>query len=167
MDTLFVLDQLPLDQADLAEVIDTSTVGVAGFSAGGYTAVAVNGAQIDPEYFLDWYETDKNDPTVLDRDLWVQPWDDIVAYRTQLDPPLVEGELWPPFSDERIRAVVSIAPCYGPLFGESGLAAAHVPTLLMGATIASRSLGVGRRGYRGVIFRAHRVALSSQCNLRL
>ena len=70
---------------------------------------------------------------MLPVDLWQPAWEEIEGYREQLAP-LEEGSLWPPFTDERIHAIVSLAPCYGPLFGERGLAVAHVPIFLINGT---------------------------------
>jgi predicted dienelactone hydrolase len=42
--------------------------------------------------------------------------------------------LWPAFTDERIRAVLPFEPCNSAFFGEQGLAAATVPTLLVAGT---------------------------------
>lgn len=42
--------------------------------------------------------------------------------------------MWPPFTDEHIRAVLAFEPCYAPLFGEQGLVSATVPTLLVAGT---------------------------------
>lgn len=134
LDVLYILDQLGQSRISFTDMIDNSIVGVAGYSDGAYTALALSGAQIDPEYFLSWYAEHQDDSTILSIDLWIPPWDEISDYRAQFAPPLEAGEMWPPFSDERIQAVMPMAPCYGPLFGEQGLAAAHVPGFLIGAT---------------------------------
>jgi predicted dienelactone hydrolase len=134
LDTLFVLDQAAHGIEGLTDIIDTDIVGVMGFSYGAYTALSVSGARIDPEYMFGWYKENENGVIKEFKDTWIDPWDDIVAYRAQFEPPLVEGELWPPFADERIRAVMPIAPCFGDVFGDRGLAAATTPTLLMAGT---------------------------------
>lgn len=61
-------------------------------------------------------------------------WDELVTYRTQFLPPLTDEGLWPPLGDERIQAVLAFSPCFSQLFGEQGLAAATVPTLLVAGT---------------------------------
>jgi predicted dienelactone hydrolase len=134
LDILFVLDQAALGIEGLTDIIDTDIVGVKGYSRGAFTALSVTGARIDPEYFLGWYEEKENNAPKLFGNEWIDPWDDIVAYRAQFEPPLVEGDLWPPFADERIRAVIPGAPCWGHVFGDRGLAAANTPTFLMAGT---------------------------------
>jgi predicted dienelactone hydrolase len=134
MDILFVLNELvETGENNLAALIDPNHAGVIGYSDGGYTTLSLNGARFDPMFFSDWWDEHGDGPTVLGLDLWSYPWDEIVSYRAQFDT-LEAGELWPPIFDERIQAVMPIAPCYGPLFGERGLATATVPTLIVGAT---------------------------------
>ena len=53
------------------------------------------------------------------------------AFRALYPSPLVEGEPWPPFTDPRIRAVMPMAVCGMTLWGEQGLAASAVPTLIL------------------------------------
>ena len=134
LDTLFVLDQAAHGIEGLTDVINTDVAGVMGIDTGAYTALSVTGARIDPEYFLGWYQENENGVTSSFRNIWINGWDDIVAYRAQFEPSLIEGELWPPFADARIRAAMPIEPCYGHVFGNRGLAAATVPTLLMAGT---------------------------------
>ena len=132
-DVLFLIDQLAaLTDDPLAGLVDTDHVGVTGFGLGANTALLINGTQIDPAS----YEAACPDPprSVSALDLCYYrytAWDELVAYRAQFDT-LNEGELWPAITDARIRAVVPVDPCYGPLFGERGLAGATVPTLIIG-----------------------------------
>ena len=134
LDTLFVLDQAALGIEGLTDVIDPDVVGVMGFSYGAYTALSVSGARIDAEYMFSWYEENQDKVINEFRDTFIDAWDDVVAYRAQFEPPLIEGEMWPPFADERIRAVMPIAPCFGDVFGDRGLTTATIPALLMAGT---------------------------------
>jgi predicted dienelactone hydrolase len=45
-----------------------------------------------------------------------------------------ESDLWPAMTDDRIRAILPIAPCFGQLFGEDGLATITIPTFIIGGT---------------------------------
>jgi predicted dienelactone hydrolase len=54
----------------------------------------------------------------------------VLAYHDQLEPPS-KDDLWSATTDNRIRAILPIEPCYGQLFGEKGLAAITIPTLLI------------------------------------
>lgn len=132
-DVLFMIDQLARDVNGLTEIIDTTAVGVIGLSSGAYTALATSGAQINPAHLVAAYNEDASRFLEYELEQWINPVEEIIAYRAQFNPPLEEGQLWPPFSDERIQAVMAMAPCWGPLFGEQGLASANVPTFLMGA----------------------------------
>jgi len=137
LDILFALDQLAaITDGDLAGVMDTDVVGVMGYSDGAYTVLTVNGAQIDPVSAQELTANPVIPDDVTDPRNWWRDWDwnELVAYRAQFSPPLEEGEMWPPFTDERIRAVLAFEPCYAPLFGEQGLASATAPTLLVAGT---------------------------------
>lgn len=133
LDILFVLDQLAnLHKGEMVGIIDADYAGVAGYSMGGYTAVAVTGARVDLAYNAEWCTTH---PTAYPQACVPKVVADaLVAYRAQFNLPLKEGEPWPPFTDKRIRAALPMTTGAGPVFGERGLASATVPTLLMAGT---------------------------------
>ncbi len=133
MDILFVLDQLARSSTgDLVGMIDADHAGVAGYSMGGYTVMAVTGARLDLAYNAEWCAAHPSAyPQVCVSRIMA---DALVAYRAQFNPPLKDGEPWPPFTDKRIRAALPMTTGAGPLFGERGLAPATVPTLLMAGT---------------------------------
>lgn len=114
LDVLFVLEQIAALPADdpLAALVDPTTVGVTGYSAGGTTSLMFNGARVDPS----GQEAEVN------------------AFRATFGD-VEEGELWPAYSDPRIRAVAPLAPGHHLLFGEEGLAEATLPTLIMAGTL--------------------------------
>jgi predicted dienelactone hydrolase len=137
MDVLFVLDQLDeFNEDDLAEIIDTDQVGVMGISFGGYTTLATAGARIDPTHFLTWAANDD-----IKRNPWdnylkytvAAQWDEVASYRAQFDI-LKEGASWPSVTNGRIHAVMPIVPSLGMVFGEHGVEAVAVPTLMLAAT---------------------------------
>jgi predicted dienelactone hydrolase len=129
-DVRYVLDQLAaLAEGDLVGMMDTTDVGVWGVTFGGYPAALASGARVDPAYFADW-AANNSLPSNL-ATIW-NAWDEIAAYHAQIGS-ADDGTLWSSFSDERIRAVLLMPPCFGSLFGERGLAAATVPTMLMAA----------------------------------
>jgi predicted dienelactone hydrolase len=137
LDILFALDQLAaITDGDLVGFIDTDVVGVMGYSDGAYTALTVNGAQIDPVSAQALTANPVIPDDVTDPRNWWHDWDwnELAAYRAQFSPPLEERRLWSPFTDQRIQAVLAFEPCYAPLFGEHGLASATVPTLLVAGT---------------------------------
>ncbi len=133
LDVLFVLDQLAsLSTDDFVGMIDTDHSGVTGYSGGGYTTVAVSGAQWDSNYHAEWCA--KNSTVYPGACGGEQVMDQVHAYRAQFGPQPAEGELWSPLTDERIKAALPIAGCAGPVFGERGLASATIPMLLMAGT---------------------------------
>jgi predicted dienelactone hydrolase len=138
LDILFVIDQLAtITTGDLAGLIDADHAGVMGWDYGGYAALALTGARIDPTSANAWAskpfiaaEQGKTDthPRNLFPD-W--NWDNLAAYRASLSP-LKAGELWPPFTDKRIKAALMFGPCFVPMFGDKGLAAATMPSFIVG-----------------------------------
>ncbi len=130
LDILFVIDQLAtLSKGDLVGVIDGNRVGVTGYSQGGTTTLMLTGARLDPAYFLEWCAAHPSAGLSIEE--FCSSWNDVSAYRRQFHPALKEGELWAPYTDQRIRAALSWTGGFGPLFGERGLASATVPTLLI------------------------------------
>ncbi|MBN1966193.1 MAG: prolyl oligopeptidase family serine peptidase, partial [Anaerolineae bacterium] len=136
LDMLFVLDQLAaLDEGDLVGVFDADNVGVWGISYGGYVAVAMTGARLDPAFYQgtcssfarplsDWESHTCEE---------AREWRAVLDYAAQfIDLP--ESGLWPAFSDPRIQAVMPLTPVGGWYFGPDGLGAATLPTLLVAGT---------------------------------
>lgn len=132
-DILLALDHLArLDSGDLAGLMDTQQAGVAGYYFGGYVALSLAGARLDPIYRTAWCREPAHHYDLVC--LSAAKLEQRAAYHAQFVTPPEEGELWPPFSDERIQAVFSLGGGGGPVFGERGLAAATVPTLIIEGT---------------------------------
>lgn len=132
-DILLALDHLTrLDSGDLAGLMDTQQAGVAGYYFGGYVALSLAGARLDPTYRTAWCREPAHHYDLVC--LSAAELEQRAAYHAQFVTPPEEGELWPPFSDERIQAVFSLGGGGGPVFGERGLAAATVPTLIIEGT---------------------------------
>lgn len=133
LDVLFMLNQLAdAPPQALTGMIDADHTGVMGYSFGGYTAVAVSGAQWDSGYHATWCTShpDLYPEACPGQKTMEMVWD----YRAQTEPAPADGELWPPMTDARIRAVLPLAGAPGMVFGERGLAEADVPMLMMAAT---------------------------------
>ncbi len=139
-DILFALEQIastPLD--GLAELIDSDHVGVMGYSFDGYNSLATSGARIDPQFYLDKCAGAR--PVDPAPEAWwityicrpANEWDKFVANAGDVIPS-VDGGLWQPMTDDRIRAVMPMAPEGAWLFGERGLATVDRPVLIIGAT---------------------------------
>jgi predicted dienelactone hydrolase len=139
LDVTFLLNQLAILPADnpLVGIIDTDNVGLTGFSMGGYTTMAAGGARINPDYFKDWCAAHPDIKPDFYCDA-IPNWDTIAAYHDQFAPASDDASaddgLWGSFTDERIKAMLPLAPCRSQLFGEEGLAAVTIPTFIVGAT---------------------------------
>lgn len=139
-DFLFALDQLAANPPEgVKGIIDTDHVGVAGFSWEGYYSLAVSGVRINPEFYLEQcLGASSLDPPLSDRlityycDLAAR-WDDFEA-QAGSQMMVSEDGLWRPLTDERIRAVIPMAPEGAWLFGKRGLAAGDRPTMIITGT---------------------------------
>jgi predicted dienelactone hydrolase len=131
LDVLFTLNALTdLEDDPLADIMDTENVGLLGSSMGAYTVIAAGGARVDyaglsefctQEEASQFGECRNPDRASID------------AYNASLNLP--EGEsLWPVLANERIKAVMAVAPCSAFLFGDRGLAAMTVPVLFLAGT---------------------------------
>jgi len=137
LDFLFALDQIGLDSLEgLEGVIDANNTGVSGFSGGGWMSMALSGVRIDPEYYLSFCE---NAPTMEPKlSAWyidfycnlARKWE---AFALRVAPEIKDSEdgLWQPVTDERIRAIMPMAPDGAILYGDQGLAAMDLPTLII------------------------------------
>lgn len=124
------LDRLLADPA-FGSRIDTSRIGAAGFSLGGYTVLSLAGGLTDVQA----YEAFCNGP---DRDATCEPQtefpDAIEAFRRMKDDPQVQRSLarhHVSFRDPRVRAVFAIAPALGGAFTDAGLAPIEIPVHLV------------------------------------
>ena len=116
---------------ELAGQIDMDNVAVVGHSLGGYTALAMGGAQYDLNAFSQrCAELPEDDPkTFLCMPVIGQ--EEAMATRAGLDS--VPDGLWPSFGDSRVTAIVPIAGDAF-LFDEAGLAKITVPMMAIGGT---------------------------------
>jgi len=131
LDLLAVIDGLPGTRL-LGGMIDAERVGVIGYSLGGFTALTLSGARIDPAAYLAACARPEhaNDRVCM----YAPTWAATEAYRAELGLETPSNEAWPPYGDGRIQAVLAIAPSRALLFGADGLAAAEAPGLIVGGT---------------------------------
>jgi len=101
----------------LGPLVDRARIGVAGFSAGGYTALLMVGARPDFARFADYCKAEPGDA------LSCGP-----ATRAAAQQPRKAGLAL--VSDDRVRAASVMAPALGYLFDKSGLADVTVPIRL-------------------------------------
>ena len=140
LDILFALDLVASQPLDgLEGMVDAEHAGAMGYSFDGYTSLALSGARVNPDFYLaKCSEASMMNPAPPQ--WWVEyicnmfgGWDKFVA---QSSPAITisDNGLWQPMTDERILAVMPMAPEGAWLFGEQGLAAVDRPTLIIGAS---------------------------------
>jgi predicted dienelactone hydrolase len=140
LDLRFALEQLASNPpAGFETLIDTANAGAMGYSFDGYTALALSGARIDPEYYLARCAAASGMDSTLP-EWWVEyicalagDWPVFAGHAGQAITSSDDG-LWQTLTDDRIRAVMPMAPEGACLFGERGLAAVNRPVLIIGAT---------------------------------
>jgi predicted dienelactone hydrolase len=126
-----VLDHLLAD-ARFGARIDSTRIGAAGFSLGGYTVIAVAGGLTDLQAFAAFCSGPERDTTCEDQ----AEFPGMVAQFARLKrvDPRVQVSLrghGASFRDPRIRAVFAIAPVLGGAFTPAGLAEVSVPVALV------------------------------------
>lgn len=128
-DVLFVLERLAtLTDSPLAGLIDTSQVGILGYSAGAETAIIVGGARFDLDV---WEATVRRWLGDAFADRYDAAWrEEALALRASLPPPLTDPSLWPRVAEPRIKAIIAIAPC-ADIFAPAEMAFIDKPTLLI------------------------------------
>ena len=135
LDVKQVLDaaeEMTAPEGKLAGLIDMENVAVAGHSYGGYTALAMAGAQYDLAAFnARCAELPPDDPYMFLCSPIVSKEAEMAA-RAGLDS-LPEG-LWPAMGDPRVKAILPIAgDSY--LFDAAGLAKITMPVMAIGGTL--------------------------------
>ena len=146
---LAALDYVSSDApAELKGMLETTRVGVFGYSFDGYNSLALSGARFDPQkhrekcaQLLEHPETISPPPIS-----WWMGYmcpDDLEYTRIVGDAGKrlsVEADgLWQPMTDERIKAAAPMAPDGAFWFGERGLGVVTMPILLIGGTQDSMS----------------------------
>ena len=139
-DFLFTLDQLTASAPDgLSGLMNTDRVGIAGYSWDGFFSLALAGVRIDPEYYLSKCAQAPSmepplSPMMLDYYCSLAAkWDQFTLNAGDLAISSTDG-LWQPLTDERILAVMPMAPDGAWLYGERGLSAVQIPTLIITGT---------------------------------
>jgi len=150
-DFLFSLDHIASTPPDgLENIIDTTRVGVTGYSYGGDIALTISGARVDPEFYLSQCgQVSSLVPATLQwiyNDFYCQDaknWDAFVNF---FGPEITQSDdgLWQPLTDDRIKAVMPMAPTVSWYFGERGLAAVDRPTRRRAITTAPRDINACR-----------------------
>jgi predicted dienelactone hydrolase len=111
-----------------AGLMDMNAVGVTGFSFGGYTTLLAGGAVMDSSAIDAACEGVSPQENALCETTNLQ----LLAETVGLD--VIPQGLWRPMADERIKAVVALAPCCVNLFGTEGLAELTIPLMVIAGT---------------------------------
>lgn len=121
-DIQFVLDQLVVlnESGDFANQFATDNVTVIGHSFGGYTALALAGATVDPPAIR--AHCKQTNPLTRSPGDWLQ------CAAAQLP----YGRL--NLKDDRIKQAIALNPMIGEVFGETGLAEVTIPSLILTST---------------------------------
>ena len=140
-DFLFSLDQISTNPPEgLENLMDTDRVGVTGYSYGGDISLTISGARVDPEFDLS--QCKQVAALVPEPFQWIyndyycedaRNWDAFFHFIGD-EVTTSDDDLWQPITDERIRAVMPMAPTVSWYFGERGLAAIDRPALLIWGT---------------------------------
>lgn len=124
-----------IDQAEslntdgtFAGVLDMEAVGVTGFSFGGYTALMVGGAVMDSAALA----AACDGVSAQDNALCDPANQQLLAETVGLDS-VPQGQ-WQRAADERVTAIVALAPCCVEMLGEAGLAGITPPVMMMAGT---------------------------------
>jgi predicted dienelactone hydrolase len=124
--------------AGLSGVFNTDTAGALGYSFDALNALAMSGARVDPQAYLE--ECGDLEFLGLEPpDWWIkyicnlsQNW---AGFEAHAGPDLTSSEdgLWQPMTDPRIKAVMPMGPEGAWLFNERGLAAVDRPIFMISA----------------------------------
>ena len=124
-----VLDLL-LAHPDWAPRIDASNIGAVGFSLGGYTVTALAGARLDFDLFIEFCQSSERDATCDEQSEFPDAGKQFEAM-LEADPDLAArmGEHNADYSDNRIHAVITLAPAIASALTEESLAKIEIPYL--------------------------------------
>ncbi|ERT03995.1 alpha/beta hydrolase family protein [Lyngbya aestuarii BL J] len=102
--------------------IDFNNVGILGQSFGGYTALAVGGAELNREQLIEGCRKSEDRRITLNISTLLQCRSLEVASQQKN------------FEDPRIKAVIAINPLTSLIFGEEGMSEIRIPTMIIGGT---------------------------------
>jgi predicted dienelactone hydrolase len=141
LDLLFALDQIATNPPDGFEgVADTDRAGALGLGGDAIAASTLGGARVDPAFYVAQCKLAPLMEPALP-DWWIDytcnmevSWDEISGHAAEAALTSSDDGLWLPITDERILAVMPLAPESAWFYGKRGLAAVDRPTLLIAAT---------------------------------
>lgn len=125
LDITYLLDRLEEESQSnpaLKKQINFNNVGILGQSFGGYTALAVSGAELNREKLIEGCRKSKDRRITLNISTLLQCRSLEVASSREN------------FRDKRIKAVIAINPLTSLVFGEEGMSQIRIPTMIIGGT---------------------------------
>lgn len=130
-DISYIVNKIGLEKGFTGKV-DTLKIGALGFSLGGYSVLALAGAQLDLDQFENFCvkkPSDGNCPMAPQADISAED----VSLSWLNDPDFKKARLEhsKEFKDDRIKAVFSIAPAVGPAIIEESLRSISLPLKLV------------------------------------
>jgi len=134
-DVTAVLDIL-LSDPEWSERIDPDKIGAAGFSLGGYTVTALAGGRLDFDRFAEFCGSDLKDATCDEQSEYPDAgnkFDALVKANPNLALRLNDHRN--DFRDERIKAVMVLAPAIVQAFSEQSLSEIDIPFLIVAGTL--------------------------------
>lgn len=109
LDLKFILNEI-LKTPELAKIIDTDRIGAAGFSIGGFTAIALTGAKPDIKSLQTYMNTPQGE---READIPEMPGLISLIRSTNFSEDFYKA---PPLSDPRIKSVFAMSPAIGQAF---------------------------------------------------
>jgi predicted dienelactone hydrolase len=137
LDILFALDQVASQPLEgLEGMIDAEHTGATGYSFDGYNTLAMSGARINPQWYLEQCEDPVTSKENKMSSFSCGPAGEWGEFSDMAGEAITTSEdgLWQPLTDVRIKAVIPLAGEGWWLFGENGLAAVDRPVLMIVAT---------------------------------
>ncbi|MCL4250563.1 MAG: alpha/beta fold hydrolase [Anaerolineae bacterium] len=120
-------------QGELHGMIDTEKIAVVGHSMGGYTALMAAGAQLDIQGQTSWctmYPDAVTAEEIGSLNICRELEENLNQLARSVGLETVPDELWPSWGDERVDAIVPLAPAAFE-FGSESLQSVTIPTMVM------------------------------------
>lgn len=157
LDMSYILTKL-LQTAKFNSVVDTTTIGMAGFSLGGYTTIALAGGQLDYQLLKEFSKTQEGKaefdlPELGDISGLITP--EIIS---------LGDKEYKDLKDDRISAFVAMAPAIGQGFNdEAQFTAVKESVLIFGAQNDDRTpVHTNARHYHGLMDGSKYIELPGQ-----